>query len=166
MDQRSLIAGLALILLGAYLGFVQLTGLGGEAVVALIGLAFLLAYAVTRTYGFLIPGSIMTGLGAGILWETQREPGSAVVVIGLGLGFVAIYLIDRVVRGGDAHWWPLIPGGILTVIGVLVEADRQRWLEGMGWLAPVVLIAIGAALILVQLRGGRRPGSGGLAEGP
>jgi hypothetical protein len=164
MDQRSLIAGLALIGLGAYLGFVQITGSGGEAIVALIGLAFLGAYAVTRTYGFLIPGSIMTGLGVGILWETQVDPGGGVVVVGLGLGFLAIYVIDRMVRGRTAHWWPLIPGGILTVIGVLIVAGQQRWLDRMEWLGPVVLVAIGAALILAQLRGGRRgtqePGGG------
>lgn len=163
MDQRSLIAGVALVVLGAYLAFVQITGFGGEAVVALIGLAFLGAYAVTRTYGFLIPGAIMTGLGVGILWETQIDPGGGSVVIGLGVGFLAIYVIDRMISAETAHWWPLIPGGILTVVGVMIVAGQQRWLEQMEWLWPVALVAIGAVLILLQLRGGSRapqePGS-------
>jgi len=155
MDQRSLIAGLALIVLGAYLGFVQITGFGGEAIVALIGLAFLGAYAVTRTYGFLVPGAIMTGLGTGVLLETGIAPGGGAVVIGLGLGFAAIYLIDRMASPASAHWWPLIPGGILTVIGVFIVAGQQRWLERMEWLWPVALVVIGAALILTQLGRGR-----------
>src|SRR3990172_3060943 len=42
------------------------TDVGGW-IVMLIGLGFLGPFAFTRQYGFLIPGGVMTGLGAGIV---------------------------------------------------------------------------------------------------
>ena len=152
MQQRNLILGLLLIGLGLYFAFVQATGAGGEAIVALIGAGFLVAYAVTRTYGFLVPGSIMTGLGLGILWETEVGGAGGVVVIGLGLGFVAIYVIDALVRRSQAMWWPLIPGGILALIGVVTETENEGALRDLAWIWPAVLIALGAMLVIVQLR--------------
>lgn len=155
MRQRNLILGLLLIGLGLFFAYVQATGSGGEAIVALIGAGFLVAYAVTRTYGFLVPGSIMTGLGLGILWETEVGGAGGVVVIGLGLGFVAIYVIDAIVRRSRAMWWPLIPGGILAIVGVVTETENEGVLEDLAWIWPVMLIALGAVLVIVQLRVGR-----------
>jgi hypothetical protein len=155
MTQRNLVPGLLLIGLGSYLAIVQLTGVGAEAIVAIIGIGFLIAYAVTRTYGFLVPGGIMTGLGLGIVWETEIGSGGGSVVIGLGLGFLAIYLVDLAVNRSKALWWPVIPGGILTVIGGLAEADAVGLLVDTSLVWPIVLIGIGAVLVLVQLS--RRP---------
>ncbi|HET7646428.1 MAG TPA: hypothetical protein VFV59_08210 [Candidatus Limnocylindria bacterium] len=155
MEQRTLVPGLILIGLGVFLGIVQVTGVGAEAVVAVIGGAFLVTYALTRNYGFLVPGGIMTGLGLGIIWETQAAANAdGVVVIGLGLGFLAIYVIDLLVRGHAALWWPVIPGGILATIGVLVETEQERWLRGTELLWPAALIVIGGIILLAQIRRG------------
>jgi hypothetical protein len=150
--------GLILIALGALFFFVQLTDVGGEAVVAVIGGAFLVAYAFTRQYGFLVPGGIMTGLGLGIVWQSQAMPEEGgVVVLGLGLGFLSIYVIDLLVhRASAALWWPLIPGGILTTIGVLIEADRVEILAELEWAWPLILIVIGIVVLFAQV--GRRVG--------
>lgn len=152
MNQRNLAPGLILIGLGVFLGIVQLTGVGGEAVVAVIGGAFLIAYAATRQYGFLVPGGIMTGLGLGIIWETQVEAGGGAVLIGLGLGFVSIYLIDALVRQSAALWWPIIPGGILAGIGILVETEREGLLDELELLWPVALIVLGGIVLFTQMR--------------
>ena len=61
MNQRNFVPGLILIAIGAILFLVQTTAIGGEVIVAVIGAAFLVAYAFTRQYGFLIPGGIVTG---------------------------------------------------------------------------------------------------------
>lgn len=159
MTTRNLAPGLILIALGALFFLVQLTDLGGEAVVAVIGGAFLVAYAFTRQYGFLVPGGIMTGLGLGILWQSQATPDAGgVVVIGLGAGFLSIYLIDLLVRRTSALWWPIIPGGILTTIGVLIEVDRVDILAELEWAWPVVLIAIGVIVLYTQMRRTAREG--------
>ena len=153
MNTRNLAPGVILIALGALFFVVQLTDVGGEAVVAVIGGAFLVAYAFTRQYGFLVPGGIMTGLGLGIVLQNQATPEEGgVVVIGLGVGFLSIYVIDLLVRGASALWWPIIPGGILTAIGILIEANQVEILTQLEWAWPLVLIAIGVIVLFAQVR--------------
>jgi len=123
----------------------------GGLIVGGIGLAFLGAFAYTRQYGYLVPGGIMTGLGAGIVastavtWTTDQGEGGA-VVLGLGLGFALIWVIATAVRVPQPSWWALIPGGILATIGALLligggAIDLLEW-WGVG------LIAIGLLVVL------------------
>lgn len=143
------IVGLLLIGLGAGLLLVTLTEAGAEVLLALVGLGFLVAYGATRTYGFLIPGAIVTGLAGGILATQQGAP-DASVVLGLGSGFLVIALVDRLLGSvGPGWWWPVIPGGILVTIGVAAVTGIE---DLPAYLVPVVLIVIGVALLL------RRPG--------
>jgi len=141
--------GVILIALGATLFAVQLLHLDADVIVLVIGLVFTTAYAGTRRYGLLIPAGIITGLGAGILLEDSgatREP----VVLGLGLGFLAIYVVDALTGGARApgRRWPLVPGAILTIVagaGGAFGQDGARAIE-QGW--PILLIAAGAWLLL------------------
>jgi hypothetical protein len=149
----SRVLGLLMIALGTALFVAATTDIGGEIVVGMLGVGFLVAYAATRTYGLLIPGSILTGLGTGIVLAEQGAP-DGVVVLGLGLGFVTIAVVDVVVgRSGDGEtggarggwWWPFIPGGILSLVGsteLLDAAPVGRFI------APIVLIVLGGALLL------------------
>src|SRR5713226_6408186 len=121
MERRSL-PGVILILLGVIFIIGQRLGVGGEGVVAAIGLAFLIAFAFTRNYGFLVPGGIMTGLGIGIVYQARAERGGAPVLMGLGLGCLSIYALDVVGRRAVWGWWPLIPGGVLTLVGLLLAS--------------------------------------------
>jgi hypothetical protein len=141
--------GVILIAVGVTLFAVQLLNLDGDVVVLVIGIVFAIAFAATRRYGLLIPAGIMTGLGAGILLEdfgVQGEP----VVLGLGLGFLAIYAGDLLTSGARApgRGWPLIPGTILTIIAGVESTfgpDGARVIA-QGW--PIILIAAGAWLLL------------------
>lgn len=123
----------------------------GGWVVALIGLGFLGVFAYTRLYGYLIPGSIMAGLGLGIVASqaisfTNSEGEGGAVVLGLGLGFVGIWAIGTLVRIQQHHWWPLIPGGILSAIGtvLLIGGGAIDLLEYWG----VVVVAIGVIVMI------------------
>lgn len=148
MSQRNLAPGLILVGLGVLLLLVRLTWIGGEAVVAVIGAGFLITYFATRKYGFLVPAGIMLGLGLGIIWEVNTGSGGGPVLIGLGLGFVSVWLIAEVMRDPIQHWWPLVPGGIIAAIGVLVEAEQTGFLDSYGDLWPLILVVIGAVLLL------------------
>ncbi|MGH8246894.1 MAG: hypothetical protein ACREUU_10730 [Gammaproteobacteria bacterium] len=103
MDQRRSVLGVILIVLGIVFLIGQRLNVGGEGVVAAIGLAFLTAYAFTRNYGFLVPGGIMTGLGIGIIYENRLNGEGAPVLLGLGLGFISIAVVDLhgAARNGD-----------------------------------------------------------------
>jgi len=139
------VLGLLLIGLGGVLLLTVTTDIDGEVVVAFLGVAFLVGYWRQRTYGFLIAGGILTGLAAGLLLETVGVA-SEIVPFGLGAGFVAIAVLDRLVTPGrGAWWWPLIPGGVLMTS----SAGSITGIPDLGrYLLPAVLIVIGAVLLL------------------
>lgn len=67
------------------------------------------------------------------------------MVLSLAAGFVALWVVGSLLRLPHNHWWPLIPGGILALVGAveLAEADVEgviRW-----W--PLILIAAGVLIV-------------------
>jgi hypothetical protein len=130
----------------------------GGWIVMLIGVGLMGAFAYTHQYGYLIPGAIMTGLGAGIvISETVTlatdEATGGVVVLGLGIGFLAIWVIGEIVHVAQHHWWPLIPGGILAVVGgaLLIGDQAIQLLDYWG----VAVIAVGLFVLWRAFAEGR-----------
>ena len=139
--------GALLITVGIVLLAAQQLGIGGEIVVLVIGLIFSVAYVATRAYGLLIPAGILSGLGLGILLQ-NRAGLRDTVEAGLGLGFLAIYAVDRAMTGARRRWWPLVPGVILCFAAVeagVLGREGERFVDLL-W--PVLLIAAGAFLLL------------------
>ena len=150
---RSWAPGAVLILIGLGLLALQAFELRREYALALIGAAFIAAYAVWRFYGLLVPGGILLGLGVGVALEPPRGGSGAFVLLGLGVGFGLIYLIDAAVRGPrTALWWPLIPAAIFVVIGGGLAAERIPEVADLLRWWPLLLIALGVGLILARLR--------------
>jgi hypothetical protein len=141
--------GVILIGVGLTLFAVQLLHLDTDVVVLVLGLIFGMAFAATRRYGLLIPAGILTGLGAGIVLEDSGAKGEP-ALLGLGLGFLAIYAVDALTSGArePGRWWPLIPGTITTVIAGAsgTFGDEGARAIAQGW--PIVLIALGAWLLV------------------
>lgn len=118
----------------------------GDFVLLLIGGIFMYAYFNTRPayrVGFLIPGSILLGIGVGEALESlafmRLWGGGDITAVTLGLGFCLIWFFER------RHWWALIPGGILTLAGL-----SEMWVFGKLW--PLALIALGGYLLYDQSR--------------
>lgn len=145
-SDRRVIGGIILIVVGLGLLALQLfEGLGRFTWPLLVGALFLAGYFARRTYGFLIAGSILFGIGLGQLGEDIFDvAGDGVETIGLGLGFVSIYVLDRIDRA-DAPWWPLIPGLILLATGLGSVGGEIANVMDYVW--PGLLILIGLALI-------------------
>ena len=159
MDERRqgrLFAGAILVLLGLGLFAVQFVeGFGEALILFLIGGAFVAGYLYRRAYGLLIPGCILIGIGLGSLGEGTVFGVGDLSSIGLGLGFIAIYVIALVYQG-ESHWWPLIPGGILVLLGLAAGSKAFEQLLSVGW--PLIIVFVG----LILLAGafglfGRRP---------
>lgn len=147
-----IVSGSLLIILGLALLGINRLDVGGELAVVLLGSAFLVWYAFSRQYGLLIPGAILTGLGLGIIVDELGYAQGDLEVLGLGLGFIAIFVIDRMIGNRrPGGWWPLIPGGILTMVGL----EQTAIMELLGDWWPAALVGAG----LVMLMGKSKPSS-------
>ncbi len=147
------VGGLVLIALGIVFLLAQYFSFGPGLFFLIIALVFLIPYAMTRSYGFLIPGCILAGIGVGLLFGRGAIESAYAVPIGLGVGFIAIYAIQRVVAGA-AHWWPLVPGAILIITGVAEAVPEFQGMVEKGW--PVILIVVGL-VVLIWAVGSTRP---------
>ena len=152
----SWVGGLVLITIGLAFLVGQLLPNAGRFVPLLIGLSFLAVFLVTRNYGFLVPGGIVTGVGAGVVLavEDQGRVGGGLFLVSLGIGFIGIYVVGALFRLHENHPWPLVPGGILATLGVITLAGtRYGDISRYAW--PIVLIGLGALFVLRGLL--RRP---------
>ena len=152
-NRRSQVAaGAALIVIGIVaLALQYLDGPGRAVILLLAGGSFIAAYFYSDIYGLLIPGGVLTGLGLGSLGEWRevavRDPNA----VGLGIGFIAIYVVERLYRR-RAHWWPLIPGILLVGSGLgarFGDVGHILW----RW-APAILVLLGVVLVVRAIRRG------------
>jgi hypothetical protein len=151
-NRAQLIPGLVLILLGIALLLAQYFEFGPGLFLTLLGLAFLILYATMHSYGLLVPGCILAGIGLGLLFDRPPLISQVAVPIGLGFGFIAIFVAQLVVMR-TLHWWPLIPGSILIVVGVAEGVPQAQTLIEKGW--PLILVAIGLIILsasFIQMR--------------
>ena len=165
-DRGGLIAGFVIILVGLFFLAAQFVPDIGRYIVLAVGLVFLAAFVVRREYGFLIPGCIVSGVGIGIvLASSLDDPWSgASVLFSIAGGFIAIWLISSFMHSrnkgwpdGDARdaanalWWPLIPGGILVLIGFIVLAEDGFATDLLQWW-PLLIIGAGLLVLASSMR--------------
>lgn len=140
-DQRSRwMAGVALIGIGLLALVGQFVNSEGFALlfVPSLSLIFLVWGAVTRTVGLLIPGGILAGIGLGVFlieapFSQQWEPTKGgIFMLSFALGWVLITVMSWLFTA-NTHRWPLIPGGIIALLGVLTLTGGT----GLEILAPV-----------------------------
>ncbi len=173
-NRNAIIGGLILIFGGALafvgqivpdrwgLGFGLLTLLG-------LGAAFHIAGLLTRKAGWFIPGGILTGIGAGValvdgplarLIPANLLPGDegGLFMLAFAGGWFLIVLTTALFTD-ETQWWPLIPGGIMVLIGLAAGFGSvfgsALSLLGRAW--PIVLIAIGLYVLFQGRRGEKRP---------
>ena len=114
-------------------------------VLAAIALPFLVAFLRDRSqWGLLIPAyvllavGVMVGLlGGGVLSDLLIP---AYVLFAIAIPFFVVYARD------PKRWWPLIPGGITAVIGLIfliAEAAVQ-------YVVPAVLVLVGVWILVRQ----------------
>jgi hypothetical protein len=141
------VAGLVIAGVGLFFLAGQLEPDIGRFVPLFIGLALLAVFVINREYGFLVPGSLLTGVGVGIILgaAASGDAESGVMMLAIAGGFLGIWVLGSIYRVPQNHWWPLIPGGILTLIG-LVQLSRTE-VSGAVTLWPVILIIVGALVL-------------------
>lgn len=154
-----LVAGVALIVLGlAFYALERFGGLGQAAVFLLLGGAFLAAYLYRREHRFLVPACLLLGLGAASAVEGAGVGLANAWMLGLGLGFAAIYVIALVFER-RTQGWPLIPAAVLILMGLPKGMNVLEFLFD-NW--PLLLVLVGVMVLLgafERSRSGR--GAGG-----
>ena len=140
-------AGLALIALCGVLLFLERLDSGAHAhlLFILIGGVFVAGYLYKRAFGLLIPGALLLGIGGGLVFEDLHS-GPFVdgdnVALGLGLGFVLIYVASLLYERQN-RWWPLISGGFL----VIASLPDFVWVDDVLDFWPVAVMAVGVLLL-------------------
>jgi hypothetical protein len=151
------VAGVGLIAIGLLIlvaQFIRSDWLGLLFLPAL-GLVFLVWGSVARSVGLLIPGGILSGIGLGVFLIEKAIPGledvgmGGVFFLSFGLGWGLITLLSAIFTD-EVHWWPLIPGGILALIGgmLLVGGVALEVLDLIGRWWPLSLVGLGFWLLL------------------
>lgn len=148
LEKRRITAGAVLIAVGlALYALERMEGLGGEVVLAVLGLAFLVGYLWRRAYPLLVPAGILLGLAVGIYLDDALASGVEGVVLGLGCGFLFIYVVGLAYERRNV-WWPLFPGAALVLLAFPVTEELvRRAFES--W--PLLLVAVGALLVIAGL---------------
>ncbi|HNX49765.1 MAG TPA: DUF5668 domain-containing protein [Thermoanaerobaculaceae bacterium] len=129
------------------------------ALVLGLGIAFAGMAILQRSQGTLVTGMILLGLGAGMALgraATLGIPVSNWMLLCLAGAFFAIFVFGALL-GTSRHWWPLIPGVVLLVVGGAQYASRLNFfppaLESAArtwW--PAALVLAGAILLFKAFR--------------
>jgi uncharacterized membrane protein YccC len=152
LRQRRIGAGVVLIVVGLGLYFQQhYTHIGDEAVLLILGAAFLGGYFYKHQFGLLIAGCLLLGLGVGSTGEAWIDPSADSTLLGLGLGFIAIWILGFLVEK-RRHFWPLIPGVALILTAIPQTDDLVSYLF-VNW--QLILILIGVGLLAAAFLGKR-----------
>ncbi|MEN4042517.1 MAG: hypothetical protein ROW52_06760 [Anaerolineaceae bacterium] len=133
----------ATILVGAFAPAIAGV-IGGAIFLGGISLAFWLVYFLTPSnWWAIIPaGTLLTLAGVTLVDGARDIETGGIFFLGLSLTFLALAIIPV---DGKRMSWPLIPGGILFVMGVLILLAQTN-LVNFVW--PVALILIGLYLIV------------------
>ncbi len=149
MKNQQLIA-YVLIAIGAVTLLTRINFLAQWLWIGLIAVGFLAAYLNKRQYGFLVAGSILTGIAFGFMLE--RSLGSGAFLISLGFGCIAIDQVER-----RDNRWPRSLGGLLIALGIFAGLLDSGFFAS-AWF-PIILIALGIFLFIRRQRSGagKRP---------
>jgi len=128
-------------------------------VLTAVAIPFIVAYLRDRSrWGFLIPAYVLLAVGfmvplleSGVLSDTLVP---TYVMFVIAIPFFAVFLRNH------AHWWALIPGGILTIIGFAFLVAETA----VEYIVPVVLILAGLGVLLSQFLPGKSTKEGITAE--
>ncbi|MFQ5512141.1 MAG: hypothetical protein ACE5EO_09855 [Candidatus Krumholzibacteriia bacterium] len=138
---RRHILGSTLIVLGLVLFLTRIfNGPTDTVVLFTIGGVFLAWYLYRRRYGMLVPACILLGLAVGRTLDRTALRLEDPNKLGLGIGFVSIFVIDMLIRE-RSPWWPIVPGAILIVLGVGLDFGPADWLMTYGW--PLIFVVAG-----------------------
>jgi hypothetical protein len=114
------------------------------------GLLFLYVFQANREHWWaIIPGFVLISVGALLALELFfprgiGDWGGALVMLGIGLAFWAIYFVKR------EHWWAIIPGSVMLTLALIVGLSSV--IESVGLdTGGVFLLGLGVTFGLLAI---------------
>lgn len=122
----------------------------GTLILLAIGLAFLAAWLIGRSWFSMVPGYLVLALGVGELIEDlgvfkpahQDVPGLGSTA--LAIGFLAIFVTARL--SGRRWTWPILAAAVFGLIG-LAQLSTFVALPEFGAVVPVLIIVLGVFVL-------------------
>jgi hypothetical protein len=122
-----------------------------------LGLAFLIWGIYEKLLGLLIPGCLLLGIGPGVFeaWGGSKEVNglvrTGVMLVWFAFGWGLIILLSKVIKDRFI-WWPLIPGGVLAMVGwgLYLGGDAKNAVGFIGNSGSIAIIIFGIYLILLR----------------
>ncbi len=122
-----------------------------------LGLAFLEIGLSRQWIGFIIPGCLVVSIGLGIYlpWGTRfgvnplAKTGGMLVLFAFGWGLITVF--SRRITGRFT-WWPLIPGGLLAVVGwgLFTGGDPGNAVQFISNTGTVAILILGFYLMMMR----------------
>lgn len=122
-----------------------------------IGVILLLWGIFWRLFGLIIPGSLLVTIGPGIFiaWGMNvavnplARTGLMIAAFSFGWGLIVFF--GRVISSKFV-WWPLIPGGVLAMVGwgLYIGGDPGNAPSFIGNTGSVAMIIFGLYLLLLR----------------
>ena len=115
------------------------------------GLVILGFFLVTRSVGALVAGSLIVGLGIGVLVVrgTDSNAGAAGFLASIAGGLLLAWILGLLFNIRDVRWWPLLLGfALLAGSGLVYSAGLGQDVTSIAsdwW--PALLLAMGAYLL-------------------
>jgi hypothetical protein len=122
-----------------------------------VGLILLVWGIFSKLIGLVIPGSLLVTIGPGIsiAWGTTFASNplakTGLMIAAFSFGWGLIVLFARVISS-KLVWWPLIPGGILAMVGLglYIGGDPGNAPSFIANTGSVALIIFGLYLLLLR----------------
>ena len=152
--REGLLPGIALLVIGTAVLLSRYSIFAGPGAIVLgLGVLFLLVSAARGFSGPLLPGGILTGLGAALLLKDRLEPRLpewGTILLGLSAGFLFVAAVDAA-KGRSRRPSPLLPGVVLGALGILSVLRRSpafRWIDvDLRDVWPWLAVAVGLFLV-------------------
>ncbi|NTW44579.1 MAG: hypothetical protein HGB14_09155 [Anaerolineaceae bacterium] len=122
-----------------------------------ISIALLYSGIYWKLFGLIIPGSILVGISPGVFFAWSNTEGqnglvrTGVMLVWFALGWGLVTIFARV-QTFKFVWWPLIPGGILAMVGwgLYIGGNPQSAVGFIGNTGSIGLLIFGIYILLLR----------------
>lgn len=148
------VGGLVLLAIGIVILASRLTPGFGEYALLAVGIVCLVAFAVTREYGYAVATGIVGGMGVGVIFTTMAtDPYDGVAFLAaFAGGFVVVWLLGLLADPRVTNPWPWIPAVLFAAVALTIVTETSTILDAL------VVVSIGALILggLKAVRDSRR----------